>query len=116
MDPKTGAVKWEYKNKAPLWGGPLATGGGLVFTGKPEGYLKAFDAQTGEELWKFQTGTGIVSSPITWEQDGEQWVAIVTGWGGTVPLWGGEVAKVVSFLNQGGSVWAFKVSEALAAR
>ena len=116
MDPVTGDVKWEYKNQAPLWGGVLTTAGGLVFTGTPEGYLKAFDDETGEELWKFQTGTGIVSSPITWEQDGEQYVAIVTGWGGAVPLWAGEVAKVVSYLNQGGSVWVFKVPEGLASR
>lgn len=115
MDPATGEIKWEYRNKAPLWGGVLTTAGGLVFTGTPEGYLKAFNDETGEELWKFQTGTGIVSSPITWEQDGEQYVAIVTGWGGAVPLWGGEVAKVVSYLNQGGSVWVFKIPEELAA-
>jgi len=116
MDPATGEIRWEYKNKAPLWGGVLTTAGGLVFTGTPEGFLKAFDDETGEELWKFQTGTGIVSSPVTWEQDGEQYVAIVTGWGGAVPLWGGEVAKVVSYLNQGGSVWVFKVPEGLASR
>jgi len=116
MDPVSGEVKWEYKNKAPLWGGVLTTAGGLVFTGTPEGHLKAFDDETGEELWKFQTGTGIVSSPITWEQDGEQYVAIVTGWGGAVPLWGGEVAKVVNYLNQGGSVWVFKIPEGLASR
>jgi alcohol dehydrogenase (cytochrome c) len=116
MDPATGEAKWEYKNKAPLWGGVLTTGGGLVFTGTPEGYLKAFDDETGEELWKFQTGTGIVSSPITWQQDGEQYVVIVTGWGGAVPLWGGEVAKVVSYLNQGGSVWVFNIPEGLASK
>ena len=52
----TGKIMWEYKNKAPLWGGVLTTGGGLVFTGTPEGYLKAFDAKTGKELWKFNTG------------------------------------------------------------
>ena len=116
MDPATGEVKWEYKNEAPLWGGVLTTEGGLVFMGTPEGYLKAFDDETGEELWKFQTGTGIVSSPITWEQDGEQYVAIVAGWGGAVPLWGGEVAKTVNYLNQGGSVWVFKIPEGLAAK
>ena len=116
VDPVTGDIKWEYRNKAPLWGGVLTTAGGLVFTGTPEGFLKAFDDETGEELWKFQTGTGIVSSPITWEQDGEQYVAIVTGWGGAVPLWGGEVAKVVSYLNQGGSVWVFKIPEGLASK
>ena len=59
--------------------------------------------------------SGIVGSPITWEQDGEQWVAIVAGWGGAVPLWGGDVAKAVVNINQGGSVWAFKVPKQLAA-
>ncbi len=109
IDPNTGDVKWEYKNDAPLWAGVMTTAGGLVFTGTPEGYLKAFDADTGEELWKFQTGSGIVGQPITWDQDGEQYVAVASGWGGAVPLWGGEVAKKVNFLNQGGSVWVFKV-------
>ena len=109
VDPATGKIVWEAKNNAPLWGGVLTTGGNLVFTGTPEGYLKAFDAKTGKELWKFQTGSGIVSSPITWEQDGEQFIAVASGWGGAVPLWGGDVAKRVNFLNQGGSLWVFKL-------
>ena len=109
IDPNTGDIKWEYKNDAPLWAGVMTTAGGLVFTGTPEGYLKAFDADTGEELWKFQTGSGVVGQPVTWEQDGEQFVAVTSGWGGAVPLWGGEVAKKVNYLNQGGSVWVFKL-------
>jgi len=109
MDPKTGKIVWEYKNKAPLWGGVLSTAGNLVFTGTPEGYLKAFDAKTGQELWKFQTGSGVVGSPVTWEQDGEQYVAVMSGWGGAVPLWGGEVAKSFKDINQGGSLWVFKL-------
>lgn len=109
IDPNTGDVVWEYKNEAPLWAGVMATAGGLVFTGTPEGYFKAFDADTGEVLWKFQTGSGIVGQPITWEQDGEQYIAIASGWGGAVPLWGGEVAKKVNYLNQGGSMWVFKL-------
>jgi len=109
VDPKTGKVVWEARNPAPLWGGVLTTAGNLVFTGTPEGYLKAFDAKTGEELWKFQTGSGVVGSPITWEQDGEQYVAVSSGWGGAVPLWGGDVAKQVKYLNQGGSLWVFKL-------
>ena len=111
IDPKTGKIVWEYKNKAPLWGGVLTTGGGLVFSGTPEGYLKAFDAKTGKELWKFNTGSGVVGSPVTWEKGGEQYVAVVSGWGGAVPLWGGEVAKSVAGLNQGGMVWAFKIKK-----
>ncbi|MDH7637392.1 methanol/ethanol family PQQ-dependent dehydrogenase [Sphingomonas oryzagri] len=112
VDPATGKIVWEYKNKAPLWGGVLSTAGGLVFTGTPEGYLKAFDAKTGQELWKFNTGSGVVGSPVTWEQDGEQYIAVMSGWGGAVPLWGGEVAKAVQHINQGGSLWVFKLPKA----
>ena len=109
INPTTMEVAWEVKNPAPLWGGVMATAGGLVFTGMPEGQFKAFDADTGEELWSFQTGSGIVGQPVTWEQDGEQYIAVTSGWGGAVPLWGGEVAKQVKYLNQGGSVWVFRL-------
>jgi alcohol dehydrogenase (cytochrome c) len=111
IDPKTGKIAWEIPNNAPLWGGVMTTAGNLVFWGTPEGYLKAADAKTGKELWKFQTGSGIVAPPITWEQDGEQYISVVSGWGGAVPLWGGDVAKKVSFLEQGGSVWTFKLAK-----
>ena len=109
IDPKTGKTVWEYKNNAPLWGGVLATAGNLVFTGTPEGYLMGFDAKTGEEVYRFNTGSGIVGSPVTWEMDGEQYLSILSGWGGAVPLWGGEVAKRVKDINQGGTVWTFKL-------
>ena len=108
VNPKTGKIEWEVKNEAPLWGGVLTTDD-LVFWGTPEGYLKAADAKTGKVVWQFQTGSGIVAPPITWKQDGEQYVSVVSGWGGAVPLWGGEVAKKVNFLEQGGSVWTFKL-------
>ncbi|MEO5661251.1 MAG: PQQ-dependent methanol/ethanol family dehydrogenase [Polaromonas sp.] len=109
INPKTGKVAWEIKNTAPLWGGVLTTAGNLVFWGTPEGFLKAADATTGKEVWKFQTGSGVVAPPITWTQDGEQYISVVSGWGGAVPLWGGEVAKKVNFMEQGGSVWTFKL-------
>jgi alcohol dehydrogenase (cytochrome c) len=111
VDPKSGKIVWEIKNNAPLWGGVMATAGDLVFYGVPEGYLKAVDAKSGKELWQFQTGSGIVAPPVTWEDGGEQFVAVVSGWGGAVPLWGGEVAKKVNFLEQGGSVWVFKLAK-----
>ena len=109
VDPKSGKIVWEIKNNAPLWGGVMSTAGGLVFYGTPEGYLKAVDARNGKELWKFQTGSGVVAPPVTWQEGGTQYVAVVSGWGGAVPLWGGEVAKKVNFLEQGGSVWVFKL-------
>ena len=114
IDPLTGEWKWEYKNEAPLWGGVMTTAGGLVFFGTPEGEFKALDDETGEVLWSFQTGSGIVGQPVTWEMDGEQYVAVVSGWGGAVPLWGGEVAKKVNYLNQGGTVWVFRLPKQLA--
>jgi alcohol dehydrogenase (cytochrome c) len=109
IDPKTGKVAWEVKNTAPLWGGVLTTAGDLVFWGTPEGFLKAADAKTGKVVWQFQTGSGIVAPPITWSEGGEQYVSVVSGWGGAVPLWGGEVAKKINLLEQGGSVWTFKL-------
>jgi len=109
VDPVSGKIVWEVKNNAPLWGGVLTTKGNLVFYGTPEGFLKAVDAKSGKELWSFQTGSGVVAPPVTWEQDGEQYVAVVSGWGGAVPLWGGDVAKKVNYLNQGGSLWVFKL-------
>ncbi len=78
-------------------------------TGNPEGYLMAFDAKTGKKVYEFNTGSGIVGSPVTWEMDGEQYVSVLSGWGGAVPLWGGEVAKRIKDLNQGGMVWTFKL-------
>jgi alcohol dehydrogenase (cytochrome c) len=115
IDPDTGEWKWEYKNDAPLWSGVMTTAGGLVFFGTPEGEFIALDDETGEKLWSFQTGSGIVGQPVTWEQDGEQYVSVISGWGGAVPLWGGEVAKKVNYLNQGGLLWTFKLPKELAA-
>jgi len=115
IDPADGSVKWEYKNRAPLWGGVLTTAGGLVVTGTPEGYLKVFDDKTGEVLWQFNVGTGIVAPPISWEQDGQQMIGVAAGWGGAVPLWGGDVARLVKDINQGGSYWVFRLPQKTAA-
>jgi alcohol dehydrogenase (cytochrome c) len=109
VDPKSGKIVWEVPNNAPLWGGVLTTGGNLVFWGTPEGLLKAADAKTGKVVWEFQTGSGVVAPPVSWEMDGEQYISVVSGWGGAVPLWGGDVAKKVNYLEQGGSVWVFKL-------
>jgi PQQ-dependent dehydrogenase (methanol/ethanol family) len=109
VDPVTGKFVWEHKEKLPLWAGVLATHGGLVFTGTGDGFLKGFDAKTGEELWKFQTGSGIVSPPITWEMDGEQYIGVTSGYGGAVPLWGGDMAELTKPVPQGGSFWVFKL-------
>ena len=109
VDPVSGEIKWTHKEKLPLWAGVLATKGGLIFTGTGDGFIKAFDEKTGEELWKFQTGSGIVSCPITWEMDGEQYIGFASGYGGAVPLWGGDMAELTKPVAQGGSFWVFKL-------
>ncbi|MEL0169617.1 MAG: PQQ-dependent methanol/ethanol family dehydrogenase [Pseudomonadaceae bacterium] len=114
MDPKTGQEIWRYQNEAPLWGGVLSTKGNLVFTGNPEGYLMAFDSRNGEKLWQFNTGSGVIGSPVTWEMDGEQYVSVMSGWGGAVPLWGGHVAERVKNFTQGGTLWTFKLPSSAA--
>jgi alcohol dehydrogenase (cytochrome c) len=118
IDPVKGKEVWRVNNPAPLWGGVLTTKGNLVFTGNPEGFLMAFNAQNGEKLWEFNTGSGVIGSPVTWEMDGEQYVSVLSGWGGAVPLWGGQVAERVKDFNQGGTLWTFKLpkSAAVAAR
>ncbi len=109
LDPQTGKIAWEKKEVYPLWAGTLATAGGLVITGTSNGYVKIFDAKDGRELWKFQTGSGIISIPVTWDQDGEQYIGIASGYGGAVPLWGGDMADLTKTVTQGGSYWVFKL-------
>ena len=111
MDPATGKIVWEHKEPMPLWAGTLTTAGDVVFTGTSDGYVKAFCAKKGDELWRFQTGSGIVSSPVTWEMDGEQYVGIASGYGGAVPLWGGDLAEMTRKVSQGGSFWVFKLKD-----
>ncbi len=114
MDPLTGETVWEHREKLPLWSGTLTTKGNLIFTGTSDGFVKAFDATNGEELWAFQTGSGVVSIPITWEMAGKQYIGIASGYGGAVPLWGGDVADLTKKVTQGGSFWVFELPENIA--
>ncbi len=82
-----------------------------MFTGTSDGYFKAFNAKTGKELWKFQTGSGVISPPVTWEMDGQQYIGVTSGYGGAVPLWGGDMAELTKPVAQGGSFWVFKLPE-----
>ena len=75
--------------KLPLYSGVLATGGDLVFYGTMDGWFRAVDARSGQELWKFKTASGIVGNPVTYlGPDGKQYVAVYSGVGG----WMGAVA------------------------
>ncbi|MCC8960788.1 PQQ-dependent dehydrogenase, methanol/ethanol family [Bradyrhizobium sp. Pear76] len=107
IDPMTGKAKWEAPSDIPRFSGVLSTAGGVVFSGQLTGEFEAFDADTGKKLWQFQTGSGIEGQPVTWQQDGVQYVAVTSGYGGVYSLFSGDerLAKV----PPGGSLWVFAV-------
>jgi alcohol dehydrogenase (cytochrome c) len=72
-------VVWRVTSPAPFWAGAVATSGGLVFTGDMRGNVMAIDARTGAVPWQFQTGSGIIGSPITYDLDGTQYLAVPSG-------------------------------------
>jgi len=81
-DGKTGKIAWSNKEQFSVWSGALATAGGVVFYGTLEGYLKAVDAKTGKELYKFKTPSGIIGNVTTYENGGRQYIAVLSGVGG----------------------------------
>jgi len=81
-DAKQGKIVWSIPEQFSVWSGALATSGGVVFYGTLEGYLKAVDAQTGKELYKFKTPSGIIGNVMTYEHGGRQYVAVLSGVGG----------------------------------
>ncbi len=79
-DATRSTIAWEVREAGGLAGGALATAGGLVFYGTLDGYVKALDSETGRELWRFRTPSGVAGTPITFAgPDGKQYLAIVSG-------------------------------------
>jgi len=86
-DATTGRKAWGIKEPYPVWGGALATAGGVVFYGTLDGWFKAVDAINGKVLWKFKVGSGVVGNPVTYKgPDGKQYVAVYSGIGGDMGL------------------------------
>ena len=86
-DATTGKKVWGIEEPFPVWGGALATAGGVVFYGTLDGWFKAVDASSGKELWKFKVGSGVVGNPISYVgPDGKQYVAVYSGIGGDMGL------------------------------
>jgi len=81
-DATTGKMVWSNDEPFSVWSGSVATAGGVVFYGTLEGYLKAVDAKTGKELYKFKTPSGIIGNVNTWSYKGKQYVGILSGVGG----------------------------------
>ena len=90
-DPVQRAPEWTIEYPVPWNGGLLSTGGGLLFQGTGQGKFIAYEARGGRKLWEFDAQTGIIAAPITYEIDGQQYVAILAGWGGAAPNAAGEI-------------------------
>jgi len=87
VDVNTGAVVGKHETPYPMFGGLLATKGGLVFATRPEGEIIALDSDSLNELWSFTTNTGMNAPPMTFAVDGKQYVAVLAGVGGAWPRW-----------------------------
>lgn len=91
-DPLKQTAVWTIERPGPWNGGVLSTAGNLVFEGTAAGNFEAYRADTGQRLWSFATQTGVMAGPITYSINGEQYVAVLAGWGGVFPLATGEVS------------------------
>ena len=108
LDPVTGKAKWQHPWTIANFSGTLATAGDVVFTGTMEGEFLAFNAKNGEKLWSFQTGSGIVSQPITWEHGGRQYVTVASGIGTVYLYFAGD--ERLATIPPGGSLWTFALT------
>jgi PQQ-dependent dehydrogenase (methanol/ethanol family) len=87
-NPRTGREVWSIKEDLPVWSGTVVTAGDVAFYGTMDGWFKAVDARSGQLLWQFKTGSGIIGQPITYKgPDGRQYVAVLSGVGG----WAGGI-------------------------
>ena len=88
-DPVAGKEMWRVPHPVPTNGGLLSTAGGLVFQGDAQGLFTAYAADNGQKLWSFDAQTGIVAGPISYAVGNEQYVSVLAGWGGNLPMLGG---------------------------
>lgn len=105
-DAGTGKIAWSNAEPFSVWSGALATAGDIVFYGTLEGYLKAVDAKTGKELYKFKTPSGIIGNVNTWEHKGDQYIGILSGVGGWAGI--GLAAGLTESTAGLGAVGAYK--------
>jgi PQQ-dependent dehydrogenase (methanol/ethanol family) len=105
-DPATGTIAWNISEPFSLWGGMVATAGDVVIYGTLEGYLKVRDANTGAELYRFKTPSGIIGNVSTWAYNGKQYVGVLSGLGGWAGV--GEAAGLDEDTAGLGAVGAYK--------
>ena len=105
-----GTLVWEWRSRHPIVASLLSTAGGLVFVGTPDGIFIALDARSGRELWRFRTGSGIHSNPITYSVNGTQYIAVPTGAGGWMKGFSPELLGH----ERGSTLFAFALANAAA--
>jgi len=108
-DPVQQKQAWAVERPGPWNGGTLATAGNLVFEGTAAGRFEAYRADTGEKVWTFDAQTGVMAGPVTYTVKGEQYVAVLAGWGGVFPLVTGEVAFKSGRVRNVSRMLAFKL-------
>jgi lanthanide-dependent methanol dehydrogenase len=123
-DPVNARPAWQIKENFPVWSGVLATAGDVIFYGTMEGTFKALNAATGELLWQFKTGSGIIGQPVTYRgPDGKQYVAVLSGiggWPGSIVAadldtrdetagngWGSALQDLPDATQKGGTLYVF---------
>jgi quinohemoprotein ethanol dehydrogenase len=107
-DPVQQKQAWSIDRPGPWNGGTLSTAGNLVFEGTAGGRFEAYRAHTGEKLWSFEAQTGVMAGPVTYTVKGEQYVAVLAGWGGVFPLVTGEVSFKSGRVRNVSRMLAFK--------
>ena len=108
-DPVAQKEVWRAQYTGPWNGGTLTTAGNLVFQGTAHGTFAAYRADDGKLLWEVPAGTGIVAAPVTYTLDGEQYVAIMAGWGGAFALAAGDAAAAAGVTDNTGRLLVYKL-------
>jgi PQQ-dependent dehydrogenase (methanol/ethanol family) len=125
-DPVAGKAVWKIKDKFPVWSGAVVTAGDVVFFGTLDGWFKAANARTGDVLWQFKTGSGIIGQPISYRgPDGKQYIAVLSGvggWAGAIVAGGldprdataalgfvGAVQDLPKYTSKGGTLYVFSL-------
>ncbi len=108
-DPIQQRQAWAVDRPGPWNGGTLVTSGNLVFEGTAGGRFEAYRSDTGEKVWSFDAQTGVIAGPVAYTVKGEQYVAVLAGWGGVLPMAAGEVSFKSGRVRNISRVLAFKL-------
>jgi alcohol dehydrogenase (cytochrome c)/quinohemoprotein ethanol dehydrogenase len=108
-DPVQQKPAWVVEQAGPWNGGVLSTAGNLVFEGTASGKFEAYGADSGKKVWSFPAQTGVMAGPVSYTVNGEQYIAVLAGWGGVFPLATGEVSWKSGRVRNVSRMLAFKL-------